>query len=179
MNKLKTYEGFFDFLKNKSKRDVTIGEIIDCLYDIYDESRIKSEINEDNKPISGVFFNLKDVIYYNDVNKSDGITIIEKDIATFAIQYSPQDYSSFAGYNFKGISDDEVSVILKNCQNHLSKYDCKMTFFIGKGLGLEGTTWDTEFSDLNKMIKKTVSKTEYKNCIRNITIKIKANGEIS
>jgi hypothetical protein len=50
---------------------------------------------------------------------------------------------------------------------------------MGKGLGLEGTTWDTEFSDLNKMIKKTVNKTEYKDCIRNITIKIKANGEIS
>jgi hypothetical protein len=29
MNKLKTYEGFFDFLKKNSKRDVTIGDIID------------------------------------------------------------------------------------------------------------------------------------------------------
>jgi hypothetical protein len=178
MNKLKTYEGFFDFLKKNSKRDVTISEIIDCLYDIHDESRIKSEINEDNKPSSGIFHELSD-IYHNDINKSEGITVIGKDIATFTIQYSQNDYSSFGWNNFKGISDDEVSTILKNCQNHLSKYDCEMTFFIGKGLGLEGTTWDTEFSDLNKMIKKTVNKTEYKDCIRNITIKIKANGEIS
>jgi hypothetical protein len=176
MNKLKTYEGFFDFLKKNSKRDVTISEIIDCLYDIHDESRIKSEINEDNKPSSGIFHELSDIVDSRD--NIDGLKIMG-DIATFKIQYSPNDYSSFGWNNFKGISDDEVSTILKNCQNHLSKYDCEMTFFIGKGLGLEGTTWDTEFSDLNKMIKKTVNKTEYKDCIRNITIKIKANGEIS
>jgi hypothetical protein len=178
MNNLKTYEGFFDFLKSRSKRNITTGDILDCLYDIYDEQRIKSDINEGNRIHSAIFHQLTDS-YNRDLNKTDGLTIIGKDIATFRIQYSPDSYSSPRGYSFRAISDEEVSTILENCQNYLSGYGCKMTFFIGKGFD-EGRTWETEFSDLNKMIDKTIGKVKYgSTCVRNITVKIKSSGEIS
>jgi len=38
---------------------------------------------------------------------------------------------------------------MKECQETLDGFDCKMTFFIGKGVD-EGRTWDTEFSDINQ-----------------------------
>jgi hypothetical protein len=67
---------------------------------------------------------------------------------------------------------------MKECQETLEGFDCQMTFFIGRG-GDEGRTWDTEFSDINKMVEKTVKRMEYgKDCIRNITVKIKALGGI-
>jgi hypothetical protein len=68
---------------------------------------------------------------------------------------------------------------MKECQETLDGY-CKMTFFIGKGVD-EGRTWDTEFSDINKMISKTINKLDYsytRDCVRNITVKIKALGGI-
>jgi hypothetical protein len=161
MNKLKTYEGFFDFLK-KSKKSITHRDILDCLYDIYDESRITSELNGN---VDGIFHELSDIVDSRD--NIDGLKIIG-DIATFKLQYDPNE-----------IYDNEVSEIFKNCQSHLSGYDCEMTFFIGRGKS-EGTSWDKEFSDLNKMISKTINRMEYgKKCIRNITIKIKAKGGIS
>jgi hypothetical protein len=45
----------------------------------------------------------------------------------------------------------------------------------------EGRSWDTEFSDINKMVNKTVKNIQYGsnvNCIRNIIVKIKALGGI-
>ena len=55
-----------------------------------------------------------------------------------------------------------------------------MTFFIGRGMS-EGRAWDTEFSDINKMVNKTVKNVQYGSnvdCIRNIMVKIKALGGI-
>jgi hypothetical protein len=67
---------------------------------------------------------------------------------------------------------------MKECQETLEGFDCQMTFFIGRGSN-EGRTWDKEFSDINKMVEKTVKRMEYgKDCIRNITVKIKALGGI-
>lgn len=163
MNKLKTYEGFFDFLK-KSKKSITDRitdrDILDCLYDIIDDHRITSELNGN---VRGMFHELTNVVD----NRENGLKIIGDNIATFKLQYSPNK-----------ISDNEVSDILKNCQAYLSGFDCKMTFFMGRGKS-EGTTWDKEFSDLNKMVNQTVNRMKYgKDCIRNITVKIKSKGVI-
>ena len=48
MRNIKTYEGFFDFLKKKKTKDfppVSISEIEECLYDISDSDKIKSKLN--------------------------------------------------------------------------------------------------------------------------------------
>jgi hypothetical protein len=72
---------------------------------------------------------------------------------------------------------------MKECQETLEGFDCQMTFFIGRG-GDEGRTWNTEFSDINKMILKTIHRIEGgrvpydRDCVRNITVKIKALGGI-
>ena len=46
MKNIKTYEGFFDFLKKKEKKAVSFDEVMECLYDLTDESRIKNELND-------------------------------------------------------------------------------------------------------------------------------------
>jgi hypothetical protein len=48
MKNIKTYEGFFDFLKKKEKKEsVKFDEVMECLYDLTDEHRIKNELNGD------------------------------------------------------------------------------------------------------------------------------------
>ena len=42
MKNIKTYEGFFDFLKKKEKVKVTPNDVIECLFDLTDEYRVKN-----------------------------------------------------------------------------------------------------------------------------------------
>lgn len=198
MKTIKTYEGFFDFLKKKPSKSVDVQDILDCLYDITDETRIKSELT--GHKLDGIFVSNWDVIKkrptfsltYDHEDMMDfalgvdtgGLTI-RGNCAVFKMQYSPESWqnssrlSRMRNQSFVAISDEEVSDILTSCQNHLSGYDCQMTFFIGRGFD-EGRTWDTEFSDFNKMIEKTINKLAYsQNCIRNVTVKIKSSGKIS
>ncbi len=47
MRYIKTYEGLFDFLRKKEKVKVTFDDILECLYDLTDESRIKNRLTSD------------------------------------------------------------------------------------------------------------------------------------
>ncbi len=47
MRYIKTYEGLFDFLRKKEKVKVTFDDILECLYDLTDESRIKNQLTSD------------------------------------------------------------------------------------------------------------------------------------
>jgi hypothetical protein len=187
MRNLKTYEGFFDFFKKKNYYSITIEQILDCLLPITDCDSIKSTLKGDI--LDGIFVDRSDVVgkqsdgggIFIRRNDTDGLEIIGN-IAFFRLQYCPKSWKG-------GISDDEVNSIMKECQETLDGY-CKMTFFIGEGVD-EGRTWDTEFSDINKMISKTINKLDPKivtfsmvnnqrdysysrDCVRNITVKIKA-----
>jgi hypothetical protein len=53
MKNIKTYEGFFDFLKKKRLTKVSFDEIMECLYDLTDETRIKNELN--GVDLNGIF----------------------------------------------------------------------------------------------------------------------------
>ncbi len=47
MKYIKTYEGLFSFLKKKKGVKVTFDDILECLYDLTDESRIKNQLTSD------------------------------------------------------------------------------------------------------------------------------------
>jgi len=72
MKMIKTYEGFFDFLNKKEKKEVTLDDIRECLYDLADESRIKNQLN--GVRLDGIFASnvlKKDLFSFTDdlVNK--------------------------------------------------------------------------------------------------------------
>ena len=178
MRNIKTYEGFFDFFKKKNYEPITIGQILDCLLPITDNEKIKSDLT--GNTIDGIFTSTETVTKGEDFNTSRtdrGKYYFGKNIFFFRMQYTPVDDIT-GRYNFNGLSDDEVNNIMKECQETLEGFDCEMTFFIGKGVS-EGRAWDTEFSDINKMIDKTIKRMYHEyNGVRNITVKIKALGGI-
>ena len=194
MKNIKTFEGFFDFFKNKNYDPISIRQILDCLLPITDCESIKSPLKGDRP--DGIFVGRDRIVKgslsfdqdYEDLmndmlrrNDTGGLEI-SGNIAFFNLQYCPNSWNDGrylrAGSDWNGISDDEVNSIMEECQETLEGFDCQMTFFIGKGSD-EGRTWDTEFSDINKMIDKTIKRmdNEY-NGVRNITVKIKALGGI-
>ena len=200
MKNIKTYEGFFDFFKKKNYDPISIRQILDCLLPLTDVEKIKSDLTDNTT--DGIFNSYetvtggKNYIYYPKKFTDNGFYFVSCDkgetnwdnretqeqapnIFFFHMQYSPVEVrGNLIGVEFRAISDDEVNSIMKECQETLEGFDCQMTFFIGRGSN-EGRTWDKEFSDINKMVEKTVKRMEYgKDCIRNITVKIKALGGI-
>jgi hypothetical protein len=196
MKNIKTYEGFFDFFKKKNYDPISIRQILDCLLPITDCDSIKSPLKGDRP--DGIFADRSAIVgkqsdhdqFMDDLlrrNAADtGGLEISGNIAFFNLQYCPNSWNDGRmqqGSDWNGISDDEVNSIMKECQETLEGFDCQMTFFIGKGSD-EGRVWDTEFSDINKMILKTIHRIEggrvpyVRDCVRNITVKIKALGGI-
>lgn len=159
MKNLKTYEGFFDFFKNKEKVEVTYNDIIECLYDIIDESRI-----EKGNILGGIFAS-DDVIW----GKSE---VSNHKIGDFNFSGNKSAISFEMTYSPNSISDKVVDELLLDCKSKLEIYNCKMSFFIGWGVD-EGSSSDKEWSDFITMINKTIVKTHFPNRPRNITIKIK------
>lgn len=69
MRNIKTFEGFFDFFKKKSKHEpVSIENITDCLLDLIDESRIKFSLSEETKMEQNI---VAFEIFYNSDQISD------------------------------------------------------------------------------------------------------------
>jgi hypothetical protein len=165
---IKTYEGFFDFLKKKNK--VTFDDVIECLYDLTDEHRIKNQLNfllHGRNSLSGIFYygkglNHNDIM--NDELYRDKPFKIRGNSITFNMIYFPNE-----------ISDNEVNELLLDCKLKLKMYDCEMSFFIGWGDD-EGGSSDKEWSDFLRMIGKTVMSPEFvfPQIQRNITVKIKS-----
>ena len=187
MINLKTYEGFFDFFKKKNYDPIPINHLLDCLLPLTDVEKIKSDLT--GNTTDGIFTSIETVTKEEySLGRSDmGKFYVGENILFFHMQYSPVEVRRnypmnyyYNGVEFAAISDDEVDSIMKECQYTLEGFDCQMTFFIGRG-GDEGRSWDTEFSDINKMVNKTVKNVQYGSnvdCIRNIMVKIKALGGI-
>lgn len=193
MINLKTYEGFFDFFKKKNYDPIPINHLLDCLLPVTDVEKIKSDLSDNTT--DGIFPSYetttgsKKYIYFPKRFTDNGFYFVSSDsgdsevpnILFFHMQYSPVEVrGNLIGVEFGAISDDEVNSIMKECQETLEGFDCQMTFFIGRGMS-EGRAWGTEFSDINKMVNKTVKNVQYGSnvdCIRNIMVKIKALGGI-
>ena len=177
MKTIKTYEGFFDFLKKKEKKVVSFDEVMECLYDLTDETRIKNELNE---PLKRAIFADEDRVVFkkrpsmgleddwdafmNDELYRDKHFRVRKNAIAFKFTYNTDE-----------ISDEEVNELLLDCKDKLEIYNCKTSFFIGWGRS-EGSSSDKEWSDYLNMIHKTVEKIKYPPGHRNITVKITSPG---
>lgn len=175
MKTIKTYEGFFDFLKKKEKKVVTFDDVKECLYDLTDEHRIQNELNGDG--FDGIFAS-DDVVFgkYGDVIRLRNCLIMRARIKSSSHMRGRDNAVSFEfTYNTDEISDDEVNELLLDCKSKLQIYDCQISFFIGWGRS-EGSSSDKEWSDYLKMISKTVERNKYPPSHRNITVKITSPG---
>ena len=172
MKMIKTYEGFFDFLKKKEKKEVTLDDIRSCLDDLVDEARIDSEIRYEsfvNVRVKGIFAD-DDLVFkkgffsdVDDLSKDNYYReknlLVRGNALSFNMRYDPRE-----------ISDDEVNNLLLDCKSKLEIYDCDIKFFIGWGRD-EGGTSDKEWDDFKKMLDKTIGGNNWN---RNITIKIES-----
>jgi hypothetical protein len=185
MKTIKTYEGFFDFLKKKEKKVVSFDEVMECLYDLTDETRIKNELNGER--LGGIFTDERYVFKRkpsmglgddHDAFMNDTLQIL-RDYRDRHFRLSSDHSSSNNAisfriiYNPSEISDSEVNELLLDCKSKLEIYDCKISFFIGWGRS-EGSTSDKEWTDFMRMIDKTIMKNDYPERPRNITIKIES-----
>lgn len=193
MKSIKTYEGFFDFFKKKEKKPpVQFDDLMECLYDLTDESRIRNELNGDR--IDGIFTDERYVFKRkSSLSLSDEHDALMNDTFTKVLLFFPLantyrdkhfrlswDHSSVNNaisfrlvYNPSEISDSEVNELLLDCKSKLEIYDCKISFFIGWGRD-EGSTDDREWTDFMRMIDKTVKRSTFPERPRNITIKIES-----
>lgn len=194
MSKIKTYEGFFDFFKKKDKSNISISLIRDCLYDIIDEYRIKSQLNGFTnftyKFNNDIIFNIKRGLSLSadhddfmdeylpsqyPYNSYSSEFSVKNGIVTTTIQYKPNI-----------ISDKEVNDILEECSHKLTGYGCKVDYFIGwsrdegrsinNGWRYDNSKYEIQnpqsWSHFMSMINKTVKKTTFVDRTRNITIRI-------
>lgn len=180
MNKIKTYEGFFDFFKKKEKSgSISIDQIKDCLYEIMDESRIKSQLNGYRG--FGIMAD-HDLVFK--VKRGLSLSTDHDDLMDelFPSRYPPYSYSgefsikngivaTTIKYDPSEISDKEVSDILEECSYRLNSHRCKVSYFIGWGTS-EGGSSEKEWTNFMSMIDKTIKRTIYPNRYRNVTIKI-------
>lgn len=166
MKTIKTYEGFFDFLKKKEKIKVTFDDVMECLYDLTDEHRIQNELNGDG--FDGIFAS-DDVVFGKN---GDVIRLRNCLMMRLNRSFIKSSAVSFEfTYKKDEISDAEVNELLLDCKSKLEIYDCQISFFIGWGRS-EGSSSDKEWSDYLKMISKTVERNKYPPSHRNITVKI-------
>ena len=160
MKTIKTYEGFFDFLNKKEKKEVTLDDIRECLYDLADESRIKNQLN--GVKLDGIFADIDDLD--NKPSYIEKNFTVTGNVITFNFIYNPNE-----------ISDKEVNELLLDCKSKLEIYDCETSFFIGWGRD-EGSSSDKEWRDFKKMLNKTIGDN---NRTRNITVKIESPNEFT
>jgi len=175
MKNIKTYEGFFDFLKKKEKKAVSFDDVMECLYDLTDEHRIQNELNGDR--FDGIFAGEDYVFkkrpslsldddhdaFMNDELYRDKHFRVRKNAIAFEMIYSD--------YNDPKISDAEVNELLLDCKSKLEIYDCEISYFIGWGRD-EGSSSDKEWTDFMRMIDKTIKRSSFPQRPRNITVKI-------
>lgn len=186
MRYLRTYEGFLDFFKKKEKKPpVQLDELMECLYDLTDERRIKNDLNGER--LGGIFTDERYVFKRkpsmglgddHDAFMNDTLQIL-RDYRDRHFRLSSDHSSSNNAisfriiYNPSEISDSEVNELLLDCKSKLEIYDCKISFFIGWGR-TEGSTSDKEWTDFMRMIDKTINRSTFPQRPRNITIKIES-----
>ena len=164
MKNIKTYEGFFDFLKKKKNVEpIYLDDIKDCLYDITeDEPRIKNSLEE---WVNGIFksydeiFGIKNggsIEYHGSMNH------IKDNMISVRLTY-----------NLNEISNEEVKRLLEICSSKLKTYDCVTTFYLSYGRD-EGRTDDKEYKSVDKLFYEIIRADRSPN----ITIKITAPSKI-
>lgn len=142
MKKIKTYEGFFDFLKKKkkNKEPVYLEDIKECLYDITEDTRFDNSLDG---PIDGVFNTYQDVFkiknnlsfdsdYEELSNDIEGLpNYIKDNMMLVRIRYNREEEDARdLGIDKVGVSDDDFKRLLKICESKLKTYNCKVSYYV-------------------------------------------------
>jgi hypothetical protein len=155
-------EGFLDFFKKKENTELNKDIIRECLYDIMDEDRIKSDLSDNlfGENLGRRFhfmFKLPDI---KQMEVTNDLTFYDDDkMVVTKIQF-----------NRNNISDEEVEKILSDCEHNLKFYNLKVSYYICRGVD-EGYCSDRKWTNVRKMLKNALNSDENN---RNITIMIES-----
>jgi hypothetical protein len=129
---IKTYEGFFDFLKKKKKNvePVYLDDIKECLLDLTEDLRVTNTLTG---RVNGIF--------------ADVELVDTSNVEIVRIQYDRDE-----------ITNDEVKRLLEICSSKLKTYDCVTSFYIGWGRD-EGRSEDKEYKSIDKLFS-TITKVD-------------------
>ena len=190
MKNIKTYEGFFDFLKKKRKstEPIYLDDIKECLLDLTEDPKVNNSLDG---RVGGIFTD-QDVVFkisrglslthdFEDImNDQLGLpNYIKGNMMAVKINYHP---SSLGGEN--SISDEEVKRLLDICSSKLKTYDCVTSFYLSWGdegfriHNIKGGSTNKEYKNTDKLFKDILIKCQPLFRTPNITIKITAPTEI-
>ena len=129
---IKTYEGFFDFLKKKKKstEPIYFDDIKECLLDLTEDLRVTNTLTG---RVNGIF--------------ADVELVDTSNVEIVRIQYDRDE-----------ITNDEVKRLLEICSSKLKTYDCVTSFYIGWGRN-EGRSEDKEYKSIDKLFS-TITKVD-------------------
>jgi len=181
MKNIKTYEGFFDFLKKKKKvsnEPVYIDDIKECLLDLTEEPRI---INSIDSRVGGIFNDYDDVfkVRKNGSFDSDYEELARSTNSLYGGELPLPIYikgnmiAVRITYNLNEINTEEVKRLLDICSSKLKTYNCVTTFYLAFGRD-EGRTDDKEYKSVDKLFNEIIRADRSPN----ITIKITAPTKI-
>lgn len=165
MKNLKTYEGFFDFFKRKPKstEPVYMDDIKECGYDFLHDNRIATYV--DGRTPGGINHDFDDIFGIKRVGRAQmgyvtndyeeqlsGETPrnIRGNMMIIQFRYSLYEETTDRE-NYKYVSRNEMSEMLKDFADKLETLDCKASFYLAWGYD-EGRTDDKEYKNIDKVI---------------------------
>lgn len=178
MKNIKTYEGFFDFLKKKKTytEPIYLDDIKECLLDLTEDPRFNNSLDG---RVGGIFTD-QDVVFK--ISRGLSLTHDFEDIMNdqlglpnyikgniMAVKFN---YTTSSIHNNE-INFDELKRLLDICSSKLKTYDCVTSFYLAYGYD-EGRSDDKEYKTTEKLFKEIISVDR----TPNITIKITAPSEI-
>jgi hypothetical protein len=178
MKNIKTYEGFFDFLKKKKKstEPIYLDDIKECLLDLTEDPRFNNSLDG---RVGGIFTD-QDVVFK--ISRGLSLTHDFEDIMNdqlglpnyikgnmMVVKFN---YTTSSIHNNE-INFDELKRLLDICSSKLKTYDCVTSFYLAYGYD-EGRSDDKEYKNTEKLFKEIISVDR----TPNITIKITAPSEI-
>lgn len=172
MKTIKTYEGFFDFLKKKkSTEPIYIEDIKDCITDITDDYRIENSL--DVEVNNGIYHSYSDVLGKKNSSFDSDYEQLGNEISNLPEYIRDNVMAIRISYNYRNISNDEIKRKLEIASSKLKTYDCITTFYLAWGRD-EGGSIDKEYKTVDKLFREINSIDRHPN----ITIKITAPSKI-
>jgi hypothetical protein len=162
MKNVKTYEGFLDFFKRKPKstEPVYMDDIKECGYDFLHDNRIATYV--DGRTPGGIGHDFDDVFGikrgmdlthdYEDL-MNDTMNLprnVRGNMMIIQFRYSLYEETT-SRENYKYVSRNEMSEMLKDFADKLETLDCKASFYLAWGYD-EGRTDDKEYKNIDKVI---------------------------
>jgi hypothetical protein len=162
MKNVKTYEGFLDFFKRKPKstEPVYMDDIKECGYDFLHDNRITTYVDgstpggigHDFDEIFGIKRGMDLTHDYEDL-MNDTMNLprnVRGNMMIIQFRYSLYEETT-SRQNYKYVSRNEMSEMLKDFADKLETLDCKASFYLAWGYN-EGRTDDKEYKNIDKVI---------------------------